>query len=301
MNTDAPLLLRYCQPGLGARLGLQRGDTVHDISHRFSTLAQVLRESSGGVAATIAALQRAADESGQRFAASALDNPPAPNLAHCLPPLDAQEVWAAGVTYTRSREARQEESEDGGDVYARVYDAPRPEIFFKATAKNTVGSHAAVGIRRDSRWNVPEAELALVLNPSLELLGFTIGNDMSSRDIEGANPLYLPQAKVYSASCALGPGILLAPTAQWPPLSIHLEIERAGRQLFRGSVRAAQIKRSIAELLDYLGRSNHFPQGVILLTGTGIVPPPDFTLAPGDRVCIEIDGIGSLHNDVVPV
>ena len=249
----------------------------------------------------IAAVDRAADDAQRRFSASDLDNPPAPAVPHWLPPLDEQEVWAAGVTYTRSREARQEESSDGGDVYARVYDAPRPEIFYKASAKNTVGHLDSVGIRSDSAWNVPEPELGLVINPAMELLGFTIGNDMSSRDIEGANPLYLPQAKLYTASCALGPGILLAPSDQWLAATIRLDIARGDEAVFSGAISTDQIKRSIAELIDYLGRSNSYAQGVFLLTGTGIVPPADFTLLPGDEARIGIDGIGILKNWVIEV
>ncbi|MDE2909234.1 MAG: fumarylacetoacetate hydrolase family protein, partial [Chloroflexota bacterium] len=214
---------------------------------------------------------------------------------------DEQEVWAAGVTYLDSRKARQEESADGGDVYARVYTAERPEIFFKASSKNTVGHLDAAGFRADSSWNVPEPELALVVNPALELLGFTIGNDMSSRDIEGENPLYLPQAKVYTASCAIGPGILLAPSDEWLDTTIRLVISRAGDDVFSDSVSTDQIKRSIPELIDYLGRSNCYPSGVMLLTGAGIVPPAEFTLAIDDVVTITIDGIGALRNRVIEV
>ena len=225
--TNAPLLIRYHQPGEGPRLGVLRGDAVHDIQHAFPSLAEFFRDSCGVVDRAIAAVADAADASSRRFPAADLDNAPASAVPHWLPPLDEQEVWAAGVTYLDSRKARQEESADGGDVYARVYTAERPEIFFKASAKNTVGHLDAAGFRADSSWNVPEPELALVVNPALEMLGFTIGNDMSSRDIEGENPLYLPQAKVYTASCAIGPGILLAPSDEWLDTTIRLVIRRA--------------------------------------------------------------------------
>lgn len=301
MKTDAPILIRYHQPAADAGLGILRGETVHDISHCFPSLASFFRDSVNDVAGVIAAAERAADDTTRRFSASDLDNAPTSAAPHWLPPLDEQEVWAAGVTYIRSREARQEEASDGGDVYARVYDAPRPEIFYKANAKNTVGHLDNVGIRSDSAWNVPEPELGLVINPAMELLGFTIGNDMSSRDIEGANPLYLPQAKLYTASCALGPGILLAPSDQWLDTIIRLDISRKGETVFSGAISTDQIKRSIAELIDYLGRSNSYAQGVFLLTGTGIVPPADFTLMPGDEVRIGIDGIGALRNWVIEV
>ena len=297
----APQLIQYFQPGAGPRIGVLRGDAVHDVSHRFPTLSDFFRDSIGDVAGAIAAVVKSADDSARRFLASDLDNPPASDAPHWLPPVDEQEIWAAGVTYMRSREARQEESSDGGDVYARVYDAERPEIFFKASRKNTVGHLDKAGIRRDSRWNVPEPELGLVLNPAMEVLGFTIGNDMSSRDIEGANPLYLPQAKVYTASCAVGPGILLAPSDQWLDTRIRLSIRRDGDEAFSGSISTDQIKRSIPDLVDHLGRSNTYPAGVILLTGTGIVPPADFSLQPDDVVTITIDAIGTLENQVIEV
>ena len=298
---NAPLLIRYFQPGGGARLGILQGETVFDVSHVFPRLCDFFRGACGCVDDAIAALINATDESSHSFAVSALDAAPSPDHLHWLPPIDKQEVWAAGVTYIRSREARQEEAEDGGDVYARVYDADRPEIFYKASSKNTVGHLNEVGIRKDSGWNVPEPELGLVLNPAMEMLGFTVGNDMSSREIEGANPLYLPQAKVYDASCALGPGILLAPTTEWLDTDIRLSISRAGNEAFSGAISTAQIKRSIPELVDYLGRSNAYPSGVMLLTGTGIVPPADFTLQPGDDITITIDAIGTLQNRVKEV
>jgi 2-dehydro-3-deoxy-D-arabinonate dehydratase len=217
-----------------------------------------------------------------------------------LAPLDAQEVWGAGVTYERSKVARQEESEQGGSFYDLVYRASRPELFFKATPSRVVGPGQPIRIRRDTRWCVPEPELALVLSPNLRLVGFTIGNDVSARDIEGENPLYLPQAKVYDASCALGPAITLA--SDMPPireLAIRLEIERDGTSVFDGSTSVARMARGLDELIDWLGRDNLFPDGVILLTGTGIVPPDEFTLHAGDTVRISIDGIGTLTNPVV--
>ncbi len=299
--SETPLLIRYFQPGSGERLGVLRGDAVHDISHCFPSLVDLFRDSIGDVKGVIAAVAKSADDSASRFPATELDNPPSPDAPHWLPPVDEQEVWAAGVTYIQSRKARQEEATDGGDVYARVYLAERPEIFFKASRKNTVGHLDKAGIRKDSSWNVPEPELGLVLNPAMEMLGFTIGNDMSSREIEGANPLYLPQAKVYTASCAIGPGILLAPSDQWLLTTIRLSISRAGTEAFSGAVSTDQIKRTIPELVDYLGRSNSYPGGVILLTGTAIVPDADFTLQADDIVTISIDGIGTLENTVIEV
>jgi 2-dehydro-3-deoxy-D-arabinonate dehydratase len=217
-----------------------------------------------------------------------------------LPPIVSQEVWAAGVTYYRSRAARIEESQDagGGDFYDRVYTAERPELFFKATAHRVAGPGAAVRIRRDSRWNVPEPELALVVTRGGKIVGYTVGNDMSSRDIEGANPLYLPQAKVYDRSCALGPCILVAEEMLPAATEIKLRIGRASETVFAGETTLAQFKREPESLVEFLFRDNSFPQGCFLLTGTGIVPPDDFTLQPGDEISITIEPIGTLVNVV---
>jgi 2-dehydro-3-deoxy-D-arabinonate dehydratase len=217
-----------------------------------------------------------------------------------LPPLDEQEIWGAGVTYERSKVAREHESDRAASFYDRVYRANRPELFFKATPSRVAGPGHPVRIRRDSAWSVPEPELALVLNPALELVGFTIGNDMSARDIEGENPLYLPQAKVYDGCCALGPWITLA--GAMPPresIRIRMELEREGTTVFEGETSIGRMARRFEELIDWLGRDNCFPNGVILLTGTGIVPPDDFSLRSGDVVRIAIDGIGVLENPVI--
>jgi 2-dehydro-3-deoxy-D-arabinonate dehydratase len=232
-----------------------------------------------------------------------LQTAPAPiDLATVVvqPPIDAQEVWGAGVTYERSKVARQEESEQGGSFYDLVYRAARPELFFKATPSRVVGPNRPIRVRSDTRWCVPEPELALVVSPKLDLVGFTIGNDVSARDIEGENPLYLPQAKVYDASCALGPAITLA--AAMPPVSdieISLAIERNHATAWSGTTSAGRMVRTFRELIDWLGRDNPFPDGLILLTGTGIVPPDDFSLQRGDLVRITISGIGTLENSVV--
>ena len=219
-----------------------------------------------------------------------------------LTPVEGQEVWAAGVTYLRSKHARMVESEFSASAYDRVYDAARPEIFFKSLPDKVVSPGEAVGIRRDARWNVPEPELALAINSSGAVVGYTIGNDMSSRDIEGENLLYLPQAKIYTASCALGPWIVVGHTEddarQW---SIQLEIRRGAELVFTGETRAGQIKRPFTELVDYLFRSQTFPNGAFLLTGAGIVPPDSFTLEAHDRVRITISGIGTLENPVAVV
>ena len=223
-----------------------------------------------------------------------------PALQDLQAPIGNQEVWAAGVTYYRSREARIQESKSagGGDFYDRVYDAGRPELFFKATPHRVVGPNGKVAIRDDSSWSVPEPELALLISPNGKIIGYTIGNDMSSRSIEGENPLYLPQAKVYDRSCALGPCILLAPEPLPSSTEISLEIMRGGRSEFAATTTLASMKRDPASLVEYLYRSNSFPAGCFLLTGTGIVPPDSFTLAPGDEIRIAITGIGTLVNAV---
>jgi 2-dehydro-3-deoxy-D-arabinonate dehydratase len=215
------------------------------------------------------------------------------------PPIEKQEVWAAGVTYFRSRDARMEEAKSagGGDFYDRVYNAERPELFFKSTPHRVVGSGGKVAIRSDAKWSVPEPELAVLVSPSGNVLGYTIGNDMSSRDIEGENPLYLPQAKVYDRSCSLGPGILVTPAQLPPSTEIRLEIHR-GEKIFAGSTLLSNMKRDVKSLIDYLYRDNSFPNGCFLLTGTGIVPPDSFTLLHGDEIRITIDPIGTLVNFV---
>jgi 2-dehydro-3-deoxy-D-arabinonate dehydratase len=217
-----------------------------------------------------------------------------------LAPIGSQEVWAAGVTYLRSRAARMAESKDagGGDFYDRVYSAERPELFFKSLAHKVVGPGGVVGLRRDAMWSVPEPELALLINPQGQIVGYTIGNDMSSRDIEGKNPLYLPQAKVYNRSCALGPGILMTRELLAAETRISIAIVRAGSAAFSGETTLAQMKRKPQELVDYLYRDQTFPFGCFLLTGTGVVPPDSFTLERGDTVRIGIDGIGELVNPV---
>jgi 2-dehydro-3-deoxy-D-arabinonate dehydratase len=209
---------------------------------------------------------------------------------------DTQEVWASGVTYLRSREARQAES-TMGSVYDRVYAAQRPELFFKANGWRVVGPQQPVRIRADSSWNVPEPELTLVINQLGEIVGYTAGNDMSSRSIEGENPLYLPQAKVYNGSCALGPAIQLLSTDLLGALPIEISIERAGQTVFHGSTSTLQMNRTLEELAAYLYRELSFPQGAFLLTGTGIVPPDTFTLAQGDRIAVSVGDL-NLTNEV---
>ncbi len=221
--------------------------------------------------------------------------------AKILAPIENQEVWAAGVTYYRSRSARMEESKSagGGDFYDRVYSAERPELFFKSTASRVAGPGSHVRIRSDAKWNVPEPELTLLINQHGHIIGYTVGNDMSSRDIEGENPLYLPQAKVYDRSCALGPCILVTPEPLPATTPIRLEILRKGAAAFSAGTTLAELKRTPVSLVEYLFRDNSFPAGTFLMTGTGIVPPDSFTLASGDSIRITIDPIGTLENQVI--
>ena len=219
-----------------------------------------------------------------------------------LAPVERQEVWAAGVTYLRSKTARMEESDFSASAYDLVYEADRPEIFFKSLPEKVVAPNEPVGIRADAKWSVPEPELALVLNSRGQVVGCTIGNDMSSRDIEGENLLYLPQAKVYDRSCAIGPWLILGASEEairaW---IIGVKIIRANETVFAGETSLSNLKRSFDELAGYLCRSQTFAHGAILLTGTGVVPPDDFTLAAGDLIRIDISGIGTLENPVLVV
>ena len=238
-----------------------------------------------------AALAKHADSSESK--AGLLDN------AVILPPVVSQEIWAAGVTYYRSKVGRQEESKDagGGDFYARVYEAKRPELFFKSPAYRAVGNGEKVRIRKDSTWDVPEPELTLVINNTGKIIGYTIGNDMSSRSIEGENPIYLPQAKCYDKSAAVGPCVFVTDRPLPEDTSIMIEILR-GTKVFEGRTGINQIKRTFTELVSYLFMETSFPQGCLLMTGTGIVPPNDFTLRKNDEIRITIDHIGTLVNTV---
>jgi len=217
-----------------------------------------------------------------------------------LAPIDQQEIWAAGVTYKRSQTARMEESEAAASCYDRVYAADRPELFFKATPARVVGPGAPIRIRKDATWNVPEPEVTLVMSSKQKLVGFTVGNDMSSRDIEGENPLYLPQAKTYDQCAGVGPCItLVSAMPAEDQIGIHLRVLRDGTEVFRGETSTSQMARTFEHLMGYLWRDNTFANGVFLMTGTGIVPDSSFTLAVDDVVEIEIDGIGTLSNNIV--
>jgi 2-dehydro-3-deoxy-D-arabinonate dehydratase len=293
-------LCRFWQPGQGAVLGVADGNRVRNLTALdpqlfgsftkllgMKDLPEQLRTAGAG----------APPEEG--YAWADLDIPPHPEKPHLLAPITRQEVWAAGVTYLRSREARMEESSGGGSFYDKVYTASRPELFFKGSASRVAGPNTPIRIRSDSQWSVPEPELALVVNSEGHLAGFTVGNDVSARDIEGENPLYLPQAKVHQGSCALGPAVIPAlEVSSARDLRLRLVIRREGAVRFEGATGISQMKRSFEDLIEYLFREQEFPDGVILLTGTGIVPPDDFTLQPGDMVEITVPEIGTLRNFV---
>jgi 2-dehydro-3-deoxy-D-arabinonate dehydratase len=228
-------------------------------------------------------------------------SPSKEGLKDVLAPMgSSQELWACGVTYLRSKIGRQEESKDagGGDFYGRVYEADRPEVFFKATPQRVVGTNDKVRIRKDSTWDVPEPELTLVVSSSGKIVGYTAGNDMSSRSIEGENPLYLPQAKTYDKCAAVGPCVLVTKEPIGPDTTITLEIKRDGITAFQGSVALSQMKRKPEELVSFVFRECSFPSGCLIMTGTGIVPESNFTLKSGDEILISIDGIGTLRNVV---
>ncbi len=283
--------MRICQFTSGAettpQFGLINGDQVIDVAQAGGPSS--LTEALG--------LDRQAMMTVLANAASNGDGVPLASVTLAAP-IDAQEVWAAGVTYLRSRNARMEESSQS-DVYDRVYDADRPEIFLKATPSRVVGPGGSVGIRSDSGWDVPEPELVLLVNAGGEVVGYTIGNDVSSRSIEGENPLYLPQAKVYAQCAGLGPVVVLTDEIVDPTdLPIKLEIERDGDLLFSEETGTSRMHRTFGDLVTYLFRGNAFPAGVFLMTGTGIVPPSEFTLRDGDTVTITIEPIGSLTNAV---
>jgi 2-dehydro-3-deoxy-D-arabinonate dehydratase len=280
----------------GLRLGMQdrggwRLDLTAAVPEVFSSVSNWLAQPDPVAALRGAAGQAAIGRVENRFVS---DDVP------LLAPLDTQEVWAAGVTYERSKVARMEESAGGGDFYDKVYEAERPELFLKAAGGHrVVGPGQEIRVRRDSHWNVPEPEMTLVLSSAGKIVGVTVGNDVSSRDIEGENPLYLPQAKVYNGACALGPMIrIVDDELDLRNLPIRLAITRDGETAFSGETSTARMKRTPEELAAYLFRELTFPSGAFLMTGTGVVPPDDFSLQGGDIVSIHIEGVGTLTNPV---
>lgn len=271
----------------GGLIRLARGNVETGASHLLPGAASIKGLLHDGVEALLNAVQTESYDE------------PVPNGAIIEPPVDHQEIWAAGVTYLRSRLARMDESTEPS-VYDRVYEAPRPELFFKAPAWRVQGPGAPIGIRADSDLNVPEPELALFVTPGLAIAGYSIGNDVSSRTIEGENPLYLPQAKIYDGACAIGPCLVPAALVT-PPFEIRLKVTRNGVAVINEATSTSRLNRNLVDLIEHLGRALSFPDGVVLLTGTGIVPDNSFTLAAGDLVQISIDQLGMLENPTIRV
>jgi len=294
---------RVWVPGGGARLAVCENGTVRELispeglplESLTSLIAHARRARR-----TVSEAARQMAIRGQAYAYRDLDRSPDAARPHLLVPVVPPEVWAAGVTYERSREARLAETTAAG-IYDKVYDAERPELFFKATQSRCVGPNVPVGIRADSRWTVPEPELGVVLDATGNVMGYTLGNDMSARDIEGQNPLYIPQTKIYRACCSLGPVVLVPDEPLEQPLRLWCRIERGGREVFRGEVSTGRMRRSIPELVSYLRRANDIPPMTVLLTGTGIVPPDEFACEEGDVIEIGADEIGVLRNPAVRV
>jgi 2-dehydro-3-deoxy-D-arabinonate dehydratase len=288
-NLNPPWAVCRYRIGDAIRIGLFSGNDVLDLTSAGIPCLEELLEAENPIRRLRAAIRKKP----KRLKLSALQ---------LCAPVERQEVWAAGVTYLRSKTARMQESDFSATAYDRVYEADRPELFFKSMPDKVVAPGESVGIRRDASWSVPEPELALVLNSRGKIVGYTIGNDMSSRDIEGENLLYLPQAKIYQRSCALGPWIIVGPKEKtvrnW---KIRITIRRKGAAIFTGETGVSRIKRRFDELAKFLFRSQKFPHGGVLLTGTGVVPPDSFTLKKGDVVEIEVDGIGILRNPVTVV
>lgn len=286
MSPEVVGLFRIRLPDGSPRLA--RGDPVAGPTELLEEATSLDDLLSGSAAAFADGLERAAGIG------------PVPSTSVLLAPVESQEVWAAGVTYLRSRDARRRESGAEETAYDRVYEAERPELFFKSPGWRVRGSGEPIGVRRDSMWNAPEPELALVIAADLSVAGLSIGDDVSSRSIEGENTLYLPQAKIYAGSCALGPSIV--PIGLLPPsLAVRMSIVRDGAVVMEGETSTDRLRRTFEELASFLGRALEFPAGVVLLTGTGIVPPDEFSLQPGDVVRIEIEGLGVLENPVVAV
>jgi 2-dehydro-3-deoxy-D-arabinonate dehydratase len=292
------LLARVALPQTGPAWGVLVDDRIEIVATEAGT--------NGGFLASLLQLPRPAHALVERRrgaqslkAAEVVAAPASATAPHLLAPIDLQEVWAAGVTYERSRVARMEETAGAETFYDKVYTAARPEVFFKGAASRVSGHHGPIRIRRDASWNVPEPEVAVLISAHGEIAGYTIGNDVSSRDIEGENPLYLPQAKIYRESCALGPVVWLTDEEPAPVFDIAVTIQRRGAPVYEGKISTKQMRRSFVDLAAWLFRDNPFPSGVYLLTGTGLVPEAGFSLAPDDRVSITVPRIGTLSNHVV--
>jgi len=298
------LLIRFYTPEKGVRIGIIEGEEVIDVSEiggrRFTTILELFRVAGrDGVNVEEYIGRRVGRRRVKHYPYRELDVNPSRSKPHLILPIEPPEVWGAGITYTISRDAREFETKAHG-IYAMVYQAERPELFLKATKGRCVGPRQPICIRSDSRWTVPEPELCFIIGFNGEIIGYTGGNDVSARDIEGENPLYLPQAKIFKGSCSLGPAIITADEIDDPAnVGISMEIQREGRVVYRGETNTSRMKRSVYELLEYLKRDNPIRAGTVCMTGTGIVPPDDFALRGGDIVSITFEKIGTLVNPVV--
>ena len=297
--------MKLCQfhlPGRGTRVGVVEGDRVADITGREAPSVRALIEACGTADALERRARRLATRARTRLVWRELDRAPSPRRAHLLAPLDPPEVWGAGITYRRSREYYEAHTDAGGrtkGIYDYVYEAERPELFFKATAARTAGPNATIGLRRDSTLTAVEPELAVVIGPRHRIVGYTVGNDLSAWDIERENPLFLPQSKIFAGCFAMGP-VLATPREVGDPhaLALACRIHRGGRLLFEGRVNTREMKRRCDELVDWLSRSNPVPAGTVLSTGTGILVPDEHALRAGDVVEIDVERIGTLRNTV---
>lgn len=294
-------LLRFHDPERGARVGVQIANTIYDVTDKFPSVSGWLRGSVGRAQAAIDDIEMVARNAKLAYLASVLDAPAIPHLASLIAPVDLQDVWSAGVTFPNKRAARENEAKVGGDLYTAVFSAPRPMLMFKAQAGHVVGPYGQVGIRKDAANSIAEPELALLLNPALEVVGYTIGVGMLARDIAAENPLYLPQAMQYSHSVSLGPGFVLQKLRTLAQVNMRLVVIRDRQTIFEGEVSTSAAQRDLASTIEYLGRCHTFPDGVVLMTGSGIVLPSEFTIRVGDTIRVSVDGVGTLVNQVILV
>lgn len=294
-------LLRFHDPERGARVGVQIANTIYDVTDKFPSLTGWLRASVGRAQAAIDDIEMIARNAKLAYLASVLDAPAIPHLASLIAPVDLQDVWSAGVTFPNKRAARENEAKVGGDLYTAVFNAPRPMLMFKAQAGQVVGPYGQVGIRKDAANSIAEPELVLLLNPALEVVGYTIGVGMLARDIASENPLYLPQAMQYSHSVSLGPGFVLQKLRTLAQVNMRMTIIRDRQTIFEGEVSTSSAQRDLASTIEYLGRCQTFPDGVVLMTGSGIVLPTEFTMRVGDTIRVSVDGVGTLVNGVMLV
>jgi 2-dehydro-3-deoxy-D-arabinonate dehydratase len=294
-------LLRFHDPDRGARVGVQIANTIYDVTDKFPSVSGWLRATVGRSQAAIDDIEMVARNAKLAYLASVLDAPAIPQLASLTSPVDLQDVWSAGVTFPNKRAAREQEAKVGGELYTVAFNAQRPMLIFKAQAGHVVGPYGQVGIRKDAANSIAEPELALLLNPALEIVGYTVGMGMFARDIAAENPLYLPQAMQYSHSVALGPGFVLQKLRGQAQVNMRMTVLRDRQTVFEGEVSTSAMRRDLNSTIEYLGRCHTFPDGVVLMMGSGIVLPSEFTIRVGDTIRVSADGVGTLTNQVMLV